>query len=146
MYATNLQVTQVFSFLETILPKFRRWPIFLLYVLLRISPSTECKGSMQSIIEWRSWQREQLIQEIMERDIIVVVMVSVSPQGTLPRICDKRHNGLASSNMERQALQIACQRLKQYLSVADLLMDDSSSIKMIGKLFLLKALNTDKLF
>jgi len=59
---------------------------------------------------------------------------------------DKRHNGLASSNMERQALQIASQRLKQSLSVAELLMDDSSSIKMIGKLFLLKVLNTDKLF
>lgn len=78
---------QVFSFLETILPKFRRWPIFLVYVLLWIPSSTECKGSIPSINEWQSWQREQLIHEIMERNITVVVMVIVSPQGTLPRIC-----------------------------------------------------------
>ena len=51
---------------------------------------------------------------------------------------DKRHVRLASSNMERQALQIALQRLKQSLNVAELVTDTSSSIKkMIGKLFLL---------
>lgn len=91
-------------------------------------------------------------------------MISVTPPGILPRhcyfltelvlsgyileveVCDKRYVGLASLNMERQALQIALQRLRQSLSVAELVTDTSSSIKkMIGKLFLLKGLNTDVL-
>ena len=43
---------------------------------------------------------------------------------------DKRHVGLASTNMEREALRIALQRLRTTINVVDV----STSIKkMIGK-------------
>lgn len=114
-----------------------------------------------SINEWWSWQRDQLIQEFLERDIVVCDDGQCdSPGHTAKNLCyflmelvsdyilevevrDKRHVRLALSNMEKQALQIALQRLKQSLSVAELVTDTSSSIKtMIGKLFLLIGIAT----
>lgn len=82
-----------------------------------------------------------------------VVMASVTPQDTLLRTCaiflmelvsdyilevevrDKRHVGLASTNMERQALQNALQRLRSSINIVEVVTDASTSIKkMIGKI------------
>lgn len=48
---------------------------------------------------------------------------------------DKRHVSLASSNMEKQALQNALQRLQSSLNVMEVVTDASPSItKLVGKL------------
>ncbi|CAH3163345.1 unnamed protein product [Porites lobata] len=44
---------------------------------------------------------------------------------------DKRHVGLISSNMEKQALQISLQRLQQSLNIVEVVTDASSSIKKL---------------
>ena len=50
-------------------------------------------------------------------------------------VCDKRHFGLASTNMERQALQNALQRLCASINIVEVVTDASTSIKkMIGKM------------
>ena len=48
---------------------------------------------------------------------------------------DKRHVGLASTNMERQALQNALQRLCASINIVEVVTDASTSIKkMIRKM------------
>lgn len=44
---------------------------------------------------------------------------------------DKHHVGLASSNMEKQALQNALQRLQASLNVVEVVTDASTSIKKL---------------
>lgn len=47
---------------------------------------------------------------------------------------DKRHVGLASGNMEKQALQNALQRLQASLNIVEVVTDASSTIKkLLGK-------------
>ena len=48
---------------------------------------------------------------------------------------DKRHVGLISSNMEKQALQISLQRLQQSLNIVEVVTDASSSIKKLIRKF-----------
>lgn len=51
------------------------------------------------------------------------------------QIQDKRHVGLASTNMEKQALKIALTRLNESLKVVEIVTDASASIKkLISKL------------
>ena len=47
---------------------------------------------------------------------------------------DKRHVGLSSTNMEKEALRNALTRLKEVLDVVEIATDASSSVKkLIGK-------------
>ena len=55
---------------------------------------------------------------------------------------DKRHVGLASTNMKRQALQNALQRLCASIKIVEVVTDASTSIKMIGKMQLTVLLST----
>lgn len=51
---------------------------------------------------------------------------------------DKRHVGLASTNMERAALNNALKRLKEVLRVVEIVMDASGSIKkLIGEVLMI---------
>ena len=105
--------------------------------------------------EWRSWQREQLIQEFRGKEIVVCgdgqcdspghtaknlcyfLMELVSGYIVEIEVCDKHHVGLASTNMEKQALQNALQRLRFSLNVMEVVTDTSPSIKkLISKLVL----------
>lgn len=82
-----------------------------------------------------------------------VVMASVTPPGHTAKnlsyflmelvsdyildveVRDKRHVGLASTNMERQALQNALQRLRSSINIVEVVIDASTSLKkMIGKI------------
>ena len=49
-------------------------------------------------------------------------------------ICDKRHVGLSSANMEKEALKSALNRLSAVLNIVEVATDASSSIKkLIGR-------------
>lgn len=50
------------------------------------------------------------------------------------KVRDKRHVGLSSTNMEKEALKNALRRLSNVLKVVELVTDTSSSIKkLIGR-------------
>lgn len=108
------------------------------------------------INEWWSWQREQLSQGFLENGNNAMVVCRDgqcdSPGYTAKNLCyflmelvtgyilevevrDKRHVGLISSNMEKQALQISLQRLQQSLNIVEVVTDASSSIKKLIRKF-----------
>lgn len=105
--------------------------------------------------EWWSWQRakKKLVQDFIGKEIVVCGDGQCdSPRHTAKNLCyfltelvsgyilevevrDKRHVSLASSNMEKQALQNALQRLQSSLNVMEVVTDASPSItKLVGKL------------
>ena len=105
-----------------------------------------------AIDEWWSWQREQLVQEFLDKPVIVCGDGQCDSAGhTAKNLCyflmelvsgyilevevrDKRHVGLTSANMEKQALQNALQRLQTSLNVVEVVTDASTSIKkLLGK-------------
>ena len=105
-----------------------------------------------AIDEWWSWQKEQLVQEFLDKPVIVCGDGQCdSPGHTAKNLCyflmelvsgyilevevrDKRHVGLTSVNMEKQALQNALQRLQTSLNVVEVVTDASTSIKkLLGK-------------
>lgn len=70
------------------------------------------------------------------KNLCYFVMELVSGYILEVEVRDKRHVGLISSNMEKQALQISLQRLQQSLNIVKVVTDASSSIKkLIGKFF-----------
>lgn len=70
------------------------------------------------------------------KNLCYFVMELVSGYILEVEVSDKRHVGLISSNMEKQALQISLQRLQQSLNIVKVVTDASSSIKkLIGKFF-----------
>ena len=107
-----------------------------------------------AIDEWWGWQREQLLREFRGKEVVVCGDGQCdSPGHTAKNLCyflmelvssyilqievrDMRHVGLASSNMERQALQNALQRLQASLiHIVEVVTDASSTIKkLLGKL------------
>ena len=108
------------------------------------------------INEWWSWQREQLIQGFLEngnnamvvcrdgqcdspgyiaKNLCYFLMELVSGYILAVEVRDKRHVGLISSNMEKQALQISLQRLQQSLNIVEVVTDASSSIKKLIRTF-----------
>ena len=167
MYANNLQVAASILLSGNNFAKIEKMANFL--GLSFISKSTFYRMQRLYLIpcisEWWNWQREQLIHDFLEKEIVVCGDGQCdSPGHTAKNLCyflmelvtgyilevevrDKRHVGLASSNVEKQALQIALQRLQQSLSVAELVTDASSSIKkLIGKLIFLFKCNKYRQF
>ena len=156
MYANNLQVAASVVLSGNNFAKIERMASFL--GLSFISDSTFYRMQRLYLIpcinEWWSWQREHLIQDFLEKELVVCGDGQCdSPGHTAKNLCyflmelvsgyilevevrDKRHVGLLSSNMEKQALQISLQRLQQSLNIVEVVTDASSSIKkLIGKLF-----------
>ena len=105
-----------------------------------------------AIDEWWSWQREQLIEDFIDQEVVVCGDGQCdSPGHTAKNLCyflmelvsgyileievrDKPHVGLASTNMEKQALQNALQRLQASLTIVEVVTDASPAIKkMLGK-------------
>lgn len=103
--------------------------------------------------EWWSWQREQILKDFINKEVIVCGDGQCdSPGHTAKNLCyflmelvsgyilevevkDKRHVNLVSVNMEKRALQSALQRLKGVLNVVEIVTDASSTIKkLIGKI------------
>ena len=103
--------------------------------------------------EWWSWQREQILKEFFDKEVIVCGDGQCdSPGHTAKNLCyflmelvsgyilevevnDKRHVNLVSVNMEKNALRSALQRLRGILNVVEIVTDASSTIKkLIGKI------------
>lgn len=108
---------------------------------------------LPAIDEWWHWMRCGLIDEFKGKDVIVggdgqcdspgfsaknlcyFLMEVTSGYILEVQIQDKRHVGLASTNMEKQALKIALTRLNESLKVVEIVTDASASIKkLISKL------------
>ena len=105
-----------------------------------------------AIGEWWEWQRALLVREFPGKEVVVCADgLCDSPGHTAKNLCyflmelvsgyfletevrDKQHVGLASSNMEKQALQNALQRLQASLNIVEVVTDASSTIKkLLGK-------------
>ena len=100
-----------------------------------------------AVNEWWSWQREQIVEQFLDKEVVVCGDGQCdSPGHTAKNLCyflmelvsgyiveveirDKRHVGLVSTNMEREALQNALQRLRTTLNVVEVVTDASPSIK-----------------
>ena len=131
MYANNLQVAASILLSGNNFAKIEKMANFL--GLCFNSDSTFYRMQRLYLIpcisEWWNWQRGQLTQGFLEKEIVVLwcppghtaknlcsfLMALVTGCTLEVEVCDKRYVGLASSNMEKQALQIALQRLQQSL-------------------------------
>jgi len=154
MYANNLQVAASILLSGNNFSKIERMCSFL--GLSFFSDSTfygmQRLYLVPCINEWWNWQRDQLIEEFKSVEVVVCGDGQCdSPVHTAKNLCyflmelvsdyildvevqDKCHVGLASTNMERQALQNALQRLRSSINVVEVVTDASTSIKMIGKI------------
>ncbi len=102
--------------------------------------------------EWWTWMRSELLSEFAGTEVVVGGDGQCdSPGLSAKNICyflmeitsnyileievrDKRHVGLSSTNMEKEALRNALRRLSNVLKVVELATDASSSIKtLIGR-------------
>ena len=102
--------------------------------------------------DWWGWMRDELIKEFAGEKVVVGGDGQCdSPGFTAKNLCyfvmeltseyilevevrDKGHVGLASTNMEKVALQNALTRLKRVLDVVEVATDVSASIKkLVGK-------------
>ena len=107
-----------------------------------------------AVDEWWQWMRASLVEEFSGKDIVVGGDGQCdSPGFSAKNLCyflmectsgyilelevrDKRHVGLASTNMERQALKNALHRLKNVLNVVEIVTDASASIKkLVGEIY-----------
>lgn len=102
-----------------------------------------------AVEEWWSWTQGELLKEFSnEKDVVGGDGQCDSPGFTAKNLCyflmeltlgyileievrDKRHVGLASTNMEKVALKNALTRLKRVLDVVEVATDASSSIKKL---------------
>lgn len=103
------------------------------------------------ISEWWEWQQKTIMEELKGSELVVSGDGQCdSPGHSAKNLCyflmdtqtnfiidvevlDKRHTGLKSTNMERDALRNILNRSKKNLNVVEIVTDASSSIiKMIG--------------
>ena len=153
MYANNLQVAALILLSGNNFAKIERMFSFL--GLSFISDYTFYRMQRLYLIpcinEWWNWQRDQLLEEFRSAEVVVCGDGQCdSPGHTAKNLCyflmelvsnyilevevqDKCHVGRASTNMERQALQNALQRLRSSKKIVEIVTDASTSIKkMIG--------------
>lgn len=109
-----------------------------------------------AVEEWWSWMREELVKQFVGSEVVVggdgqcdspgfsaknlcYFLMEISSSYILEiEVRDKHHVGLASTNMEKDALKNELSRLKNLVNVVELATDASSSIKkLIGKSTLL---------
>ena len=100
-----------------------------------------------AVEEWWSWMRGELIREFVGMDVVVggdgqcdspgfsaknlcYFLMEVTTSYILEiEVRDKRHVGLSSANMEKEALRNALNRLSAVLKVVEVATDASASIK-----------------
>ena len=153
MYVNNLQSAAAILLSGNNFSKVSRMADF-----LNLSFLSESTYRMQrlylvpAVEEWWCWMREELVAEFVGQKIVVGGDGQCdSPGFTAKNLCyflmeittnyileievrDKRHVGLSSTNMEKEALRNALTRLKEVLDVVEIATDASSSIKkLIGK-------------
>ena len=105
------------------------------------------------INDWRCWMRKEIIREFLGQDVVVggdgqcdspgfnaknlcYFMVEINSNYILDiEVLDKRHVGLISTNMEKEAVKRSLDRLEKDVKVVELVTDASTSIKsLLGKL------------
>lgn len=155
MYANNLQVAAAILLSGNSFFKIEKMARFM--GLSLFSDATFFRMQRLYLIpvvnEWWSWQREQILKEFFDKEVIVCGDGQYdSPGHTAKNLCyflmelvsgyilevevnDKRHVNLVSVNMEKNALRSALQRLRGILNVVEIVTDASSTIKkLIGKI------------
>ena len=155
MYANNLQVAAAILLSGNSFFKIEKMARFM--GLSLFSDATFFRMQRLYLIpvvnEWWSWQREQILKEFFDKEVIVCGDGQCdSPGHTAKNLCyflmelvrgyivevevnDKRHVNLVSVNMEKNALRSALQRLRGILNVVEIVTDASSTIKkLIGKI------------
>ncbi|CAB3983503.1 Hypothetical predicted protein [Paramuricea clavata] len=109
------------------------------------------------INRWWSEMRSDLLKEFYEKDVVIggdgqcdspgfnaknlcYFMVEVNSNCILDiEILDKRHVGLISTNMEKEAVQRSLDRLTEEINVVELVTDASTSVKaLLGELYKLE--------
>ena len=109
------------------------------------------------INEWWSWMRGELIGEFSGRDVVLggdgqcgspgfnaknlcYFMMEVESSYILDvEVLDKRHVGLVSQNMEKEAVQRSLNRLIKEINLVELVTDASTSVRaLLGRLKCLK--------
>ena len=98
------------------------------------------------INEWWMWMKQELVTEFSGQDVVVggdgqcdspdlnaknicYFMIKVTSNYILDvEVLDKRHVGLISTNMEKEAAQRSLDRLKQELKIVEFVTDASTSV------------------
>jgi hypothetical protein len=109
------------------------------------------------INKWWSWMRDELLKEFSGNDLVLggdgqcdspgfnaknlcYFMMEVNSNYILDiEVLDKRHVGLTSTNMEKEAVKRSLDRLQRDVKVVELVTDASTTVKaFLGKLIILK--------
>lgn len=154
VFATNLQTAAAILFSGNNFSKVDQFARFL--GLSFISSSSFFRFQKHYCIpvvdEWWKWQQSKVQSKLKGKNLVVSGDGQCdSPGYSAKNLCyylmemdtsyiidlqimDKRQTGLKSPNMERDALKIILERLKNVLSIIEVVTDASSSIiKLIGK-------------
>ena len=154
VYANNLQAAAVIILSGSYYAKVERFAKFLKLELL--SKSTYYRFQRLYLIpeinEWWSWMRSELVREFTGTDLVIggdgqcdspgfnaknlcYFMMEVESNYILDiEVLDKRHVGLVSTNMEKDAVRRSLDRLSDEVKVVELVTDASTSVKaLLGK-------------
>ena len=155
IYANNLQIAASVILSGSHFAKVERLAKFLKLEFL--SKSTYYRFQriylVPEINEWWSWMRNEIIGEFTGKDVVVggdgqcdspgfnaknlcYFMMEVESNYILDiEVLDKRHVGLVSTNMEKDAVRRSLDRLTKEVKVVELVTDASTSVKaLLGKL------------
>ena len=148
VYANNLQVVTSIMVSGNQFAKIERMARFL--HLQFMSKSTYYRFQRLYVVpginEWWMWMKQELVTEFSGQDVVVrgdgqcdspvfnaknicyFVMEVTSNYILDIEVLDKRHVGLISTNMEKEAAQRSLDRLKQELKIVEFVTDASTSV------------------
>ena len=148
VYANNLQVATSIMVSGNQFAKIERMARFL--HLQFMSKSTYYRFQRLYVVpginEWWMWMKQELVTEFSGQDVVVggdgqcdspgfnaknicYFMMEVTSNYILDiEVLDKRHVGLISTNMEKEAAQRSLDRLKQELKIVEFVTDASTSV------------------
>ena len=153
IYANNLQVAAALVLSGNNFGKISRMAQFLGLAFISKAAFFRFQNLyiFPAVEEWWSWQRSELLKEFVGMDVVVGGDGQCdSPGFTAKNLCylimevtssyilecvvlDKRHVGMSSTNMEKEALRNALNRLSAVVKVVEVATDASASIKkMMG--------------
>ena len=154
MYANNLQATASILLSGNNFAKIQRMAAFFGLVFLSSSSYYRIQRLylLPAVNEWWFWMRYHLLEEFAGENIVVggdgqcdspgfntknlcYFMVEANTNYIIDiEVLDKRHVGLTSTNMERDAVMRGLTALSKSVNVVELVTDASSSIKaLLGK-------------
>ena len=148
VYANNLQVMTSIMVSGNQFAKIEQMGRFLLFQF--ISKSTYYRFQRLYVVpeinEWWMWMKQELVTEFSGQDVVVggdgqcdspgfnaknicyFMMQATSNHILDIEVLDKRHVGLISTNMEKEAAQRSLDRQKQELKIVEFVTDASTSV------------------